>query len=64
MQHLCVYTNLPCHGHGHRPSSGQELGPSVSQLVGLGGWHDRGGWPGLGARVELGGLVRIARSGS
>ena len=20
----------------------------------LGGWHDRGGWPGLGARVELG----------
>ena len=52
MRHLCVYANLPCHGHG--TSSGQELRPSVSQSVGLGGWHDRGGWPGLGARVELG----------
>ena len=35
-----------------------ELRPSVSQSVGLGGWHDRGGWPGLGARVELGGWFR------
>ena len=39
---------------GHGPSSGQELRPSVSQSVGLGGWHDRGGWPGLGARAKLG----------
>ena len=34
-----------CHGHG--PSSGQELRPSVSQSVGLGGWHgraDRASW--------------------
>ena len=42
------------HRHGHGPSSGQELRPSVSQSAGLGGWHDRGGRPGLGARVELG----------
>ena len=38
----------------HGPSAGRELRPSVSQSVGLGGWHDCGGWPGLGARVELG----------
>ena len=30
------------------------LRPSVSQPVGLGGCHDRGGWLGLGARVALG----------
>ena len=32
----------------------RSCGHSASQSVGLGGWHDRGGWPGLGARVELG----------
>ena len=42
--------------HRHEPQSiiWPELRPGASQPVGLGGWHDRGGWPGLGARVELG----------
>ena len=43
--------------HRHEPLSisWPELRPpSASQSVGLGGWHDCGGWPGLGARVELG----------
>ena len=42
--------------HGQEPRSihWPERRPSASQPVGLGGWHDRGGWPGLGARVELG----------
>ena len=42
------------HRHEPWPILWPELRPSVSQSVGLGGWHDRGGWPGLGARVELG----------
>ena len=55
MKGLCVYANLP----SSRPRSILRPGvaaisQSVSQLVELGGWHDRGGWPGLGARVELG----------
>ena len=46
--------------HRHEPRSilWPELRPSASQPVGLGGRHDRGGWPGLGARVELGDWCR------
>ena len=62
MKPVCVYANLPSSATVH--PLGQELRSSVSQSVGLGGWHGRGGWSGLGARVELGDLVRIARSGS
>ena len=37
------------HRHEPRPILWPELWPSVSQSVGLGGWHDRGGGgPGSG----------------
>ena len=51
---FCVFESSIATSHG--PSSGMELRPSsASQSVGLGVWHDHGGWPGrLGARVELG----------
>ena len=43
MKHfMCIQILLP------------ELRPSVSLPVGIGGLHDRGEWPALGARVELG----------
>ena len=65
MEHfLCMQIS---HRHEPRLIVWQELRPSASQPVGLGGWHDRGGWPGLGARIELPGAgadraFRIAKS--
>ena len=53
--------------HRHEPRSilwPRVVRPSVSQPVGLGGLHDRGGWPGLGARVELGDWLQETRCGS
>ena len=51
---FCVHANLPSSRATARPLA-RAAAISHPVIRTRGGWHDPGGWPGLAARIELGG---------